>query len=75
MLNLIFNYNDNTALNGRFIDYVSGQDPLLTSKAWLTSSDGANWGFSQTDHQHLTFPLSENPYIDGPSRGREPRER
>jgi len=65
MLNLVFNYGDtNSAPNGRFVDYDSTQtNPLLTSKAWLQSSDGVTWAFFQQDHQHLSFGLSTQPTL------------
>src|SRR5262245_66462328 len=74
MLNLVFNYNDDTATNGRFLDYVASQtDPLQTSKAWLQPSatatnppdpnNSAHWTFFQKDAQHLNFAKSLAPYL------------
>jgi hypothetical protein len=54
----------NSAPNGRFVDYSSTENnPFLTSKAWLQSSDGVNWTFFQHDHQHLTFGLTTQPTL------------
>lgn len=74
MLNLVFDYTDSSASNGRFIDYDSRQtDPLLTSKAWLKPSATApqvpdpnissHWTFAQKDAQQLTFAKSDAPYL------------
>ena len=74
MLNLVFNYNDASAGNGRFVDYDSSQtDPLQRSKAWLQPATGApdppdpnnsaHWTFFQTDAQRLNFSKSVAPYL------------
>lgn len=70
MLNLVFNYTDTTASNGRFVDYDAAQtNPLLTSKAWLQPvstaptppdpNNSAHWQFFERDKQHLNFALAD----------------
>jgi hypothetical protein len=74
MLNLVFDYNDSSAANGRFVDYNSAQtDPLMTSKAWLKPSaaapptpdpnDPSHWTFAQKDAQQLNFAISDAPTL------------
>jgi len=74
MLNLVFDYTDSSATNGRFLDYDSAQtNPLLTSKAWLQPAAGApaapdpnnaaHWTFAQKDTQQLNFSKSDAPYL------------
>ena len=70
MLNLVFNYNDSSAGNGRFLDYAAGQPLLLTSKAWLQSAlatpdpnSATDWTFVEHDNQHLLFPFSTQPVL------------
>jgi hypothetical protein len=69
MLNLVFNFSDATALNGRFLDFDSSQEnPFLTSKAWLQPVVGApnppdpnvqaDWTYVDRDNQHITIPLN-----------------
>ena len=69
MLNMVFNYNDTTASNGRFVDYSATQtNPLTNSKVWLEPSatapnppdpnNSSHWQYFQQDHQHLSFNLS-----------------
>jgi hypothetical protein len=73
MLNLVFNYSDGSALNGRFVDYSIALDPLLISKAWLrptaTAPDppdpncSGDWQLFSHDKQPLAFPVSEQPTL------------
>jgi hypothetical protein len=66
MLNLMFNFlDDSSAPNGRFVEYNSTEtDPMLTSKAWLQSTDGITWTFFERDKTHLTFPWNPNPTLN-----------
>jgi len=70
MLNLVFNYSDDSALNGRFMDYNPNQNnKLLASKVWYQTvanapdppdaNDPDDWELFQGNKQHITFPLNQ----------------
>src|SRR5262245_28515699 len=74
MLNLVFDYTDSSAGNGRFVDYDANQaNPLLRSKAWLQPAatapnppdpnNSAHWTVVQKDGQKLSFPMSSAPTL------------
>lgn len=72
MLNLVFNYTDSSAADGRFMDYSTQTNPLLTSKVWLQPATGvtapdpnrsSDWVFFERDKQHLNFDLTTTPTL------------